>query len=63
MSKPPAAPYRPDRNDMDKLTGDVLRQHADAPKTMAWESQARQLLRWAAELIDAAEAIGQGEAK
>jgi hypothetical protein len=42
---------------MDKLTGEVLRQHANAERSMAWESQARQLLHWAAELIDAADNI------
>lgn len=39
------------------LTGDVLRRHADAMRTVAWEGQARQLLRWAADLIDAAEQV------
>lgn len=41
----------------DHLTGDTLREHAAAPRTVAWEDQARALLRWAADLVDAAKAI------
>jgi len=47
---------------MDKLTSDTLREHAAAPPTIAWESQARMMLRWAADLIDAAQAIREERA-
>lgn len=42
-----------------KLTPDLLRQHAATPRNMAWEGQARMLLKWAADLIEAAEALRQ----
>jgi hypothetical protein len=37
------------------LTPAVLRRHAKADRTMAWEGQARQLLAWSADLVEAAE--------
>lgn len=39
------------------LTGEVLRKHAKADRTPFWESQARQLLAWAGDVVDAAEAM------
>lgn len=41
----------------DRLTPEALRQHAKAPETAFWVSQARQLLKWAADLIEAADAV------
>lgn len=41
----------------DKLTPEVLREHAKAPETAAWAGQARQLLRWAADVLEAAKAV------
>jgi hypothetical protein len=39
----------------DRLTPDALRAHADAQRSVTWESAARQLLRWAADCLEAAE--------
>lgn len=41
--------------DGEPLTARHLREHADAPNGPFWEGQARQLLGWAADLLDAAE--------
>lgn len=41
----------------DRLTPEVLRSHANAPETAAWAGQARQLLRWAADTLEAAQVV------
>jgi hypothetical protein len=41
----------------DKLTAKSLRDLASAPDSVAWGGSARQMLLWAADLIDAAEGI------
>ena len=43
----------------DRLTPQALRTHADAPMSVAWASQARALLAWGADLLDAAENLQQ----
>jgi hypothetical protein len=39
------------------LTPAVLRKFADSPMSPFWEGQARQIIAWAADLIEAAEAM------
>lgn len=41
----------------DRLTPEVLREHAKAPDSPMWQGQARQLLNWAADLLEAAQAV------
>lgn len=39
------------------LTPKDIRDHAAAPMTPFWEGQARQILNWAADVIEAAQAV------
>lgn len=39
----------------ERLTPALLRMHAGANRSTAWEGQARHLLRWAADALEAAE--------
>lgn len=39
------------------LTPEMLREHAKRERTQAWDGQARQLLNWAADLLEAAKAV------
>lgn len=41
----------------DRLTPEALRAHATAPDSIGWQGQARQLLKWAADVIEAADAL------
>lgn len=41
----------------DSLTPQVLRAHAEAEDSWAWQSQARTLLKWAADTLEAAQAV------
>lgn len=40
-----------------KMTPELLRAHASAADSMAWQSQARMLLVWAADTLSAAESV------
>jgi hypothetical protein len=39
------------------LTPSMLREHAESPHTISWDDTARQLLKWAADLIEAADQV------
>jgi hypothetical protein len=44
-----------------RLTPDRLRSHAEAERSPTWDGQARQLLLWAADLLEAAERAIEAE--
>jgi hypothetical protein len=60
MTSRPSAPLKKrekEQNTMSVLTGEILRNHAQSYRTVGWDGQTMQLLRWDADLIDAAEKI------
>lgn len=41
----------------DRLTPAALREHATAPSTPFWDGQSRQMLNWAADVLEAAQKV------